>query len=69
MTCALGASRHLELREFYEHRFAPQTLIVTATIAGQKLLRFSSALEGQSREIISRLCEVAPRVETKQFMA
>jgi hypothetical protein len=58
----------LHLQEFYEHRFAPQTLLVTVRVNGQRDLKFSTALGDDADLIVQCLADIAPDVEVREFM-
>jgi hypothetical protein len=64
---AIEQIQHLRLQEWYEHRFAPPTFNVRATVTGQKDLLFSSALRGDAETIIAYLAERVASVEQVPF--
>jgi hypothetical protein len=59
----------LHLQEFYEHRFAPQTFLVTVHVSGGRNLKFSTALGGDADLIVRCLADIAPDVEIREFVA
>lgn len=64
---ALDRITSLHLQEFYEHRFAPQTLLVTVNINGDRKLKFSTALGGDADLIVRCLADIAPDVVFREF--
>ncbi len=64
---ALDQIAGLHVQEFYEHRFAPQTLLVTVHIKGDRKLKFSTALGGDAELIVSCLADIAPDVVFHDF--
>jgi hypothetical protein len=58
----------LQLQEFYEHRFAPQTFLVTIRVNGQRNIKFSTALGGDANLIVRCLADIAPDVEVREFL-
>ena len=67
-TIRLGQIVGLHLQEFYEHRFAPQTFLVTVRVNGQHNLKFSTALGDDASLIVRCLADIAPDVEVREFM-
>ncbi len=63
----LSAIQHLEVREFYEHRFAPRTFNVKARVQGQKQLVFSTELRGEGERIIECLASCIEQTEFIEF--
>ena len=59
----------LQLQEFYEHRFAPQTFLVTVHVNGDRCLKFSTALGGDADLIVRCLADIASDVEVREFVA
>jgi hypothetical protein len=58
----------LHLQEFYEHRFAPQTFLVTVRMNGERDLKFSTALGDDADLIVRCLADIAPDVEVREFL-
>jgi hypothetical protein len=67
-TIRLADISSLHLQEFYEHRFAPQTFLVTLNVNGQRKLKFSTALGGDADLIVSCLADIVPDVQVRDFM-
>ena len=57
----------VEIQEWYEHRFAPQTFKVKVKVSGQPDLAFSSALVGNSERIIRFLAEHSSDTQVTEF--
>jgi hypothetical protein len=68
-TIPLGQIARLQLQEFYEHRFAPQTFLVTVHMIGDRKLKFSTALGGDADLIVRCLADIATDVEVREFIA
>ena len=68
-TVPLDQIASLQLQEFYEHRFAPQTFIVTVHVNGDRSLKFSTALGDDADLIVRCLADIAPDVEVREFVA
>jgi hypothetical protein len=58
----------LRLQEFYEHRFAPQTFLVTVCVNCQRDLKFSTALGDDADLIVRCLADIAADVEVREFV-
>jgi hypothetical protein len=67
-TIRLGQIIGLQLQEFYEHRFAPQTFLVTVRVNGQRDLKFSTALGDDADLIVNCLADIVPDVEIREFV-
>jgi hypothetical protein len=63
----IATIEHLQVREFYEHRFADRTFLVKARIPGQRQLEFTTALRGDGELIVDYLASEVPRTEFVEF--
>jgi hypothetical protein len=63
----LSAIEHLEVREWYEHRFANRTFLIKARLNGQQQLSFSTALRGDGDAIVDFLMSTIPQTEFVEF--
>ena len=58
----------LHLQEFYEHRFAPQTFLVTVRVNGDRNLKFSTALGDDANLIVRCLADIAARCRSPRVL-
>jgi hypothetical protein len=66
---ALDEIEQLRVQEWYDNRFAPRTFNVRAKVRGERELKFSSALRGESDRIIAYLAEHVENTEMVPFQA